>query len=313
MIVADPQLLATSNYIDALQRYGYHAAKILDLSCIQPDPKLIGEVVAATRGYPRIDSILIIAGWNQADQIDKLVEELHVLHIPIRLVPDPRIAHFLDKPGIQLGTIWTKELRRRPLNIGERAVKRAIDVILAIWAGILLLPLMLIVALMIKFDSPGPVLFTQARNGFNNRTFRILKFRTLNTIEDGPIMKQVARNDSRVTRVGRLLRRTSIDELPQLWNVICGHMSLVGPRPHAAAHNSKYGDLIANYAFRHHVKPGLTGWAQVNGFRGETSTVDLMKRRVELDLWYIDNWKISLDLKIIAKTFAVILFQRSAY
>ena len=172
---------------------------------------------------------------------------------------------------------------------------------------------MLIAAVLIKFDSYGPILFTQARNGFNNRTFRILKFRTMNTLEDGTNIKQVTRNDSRVTRVGRLLRRTSIDELPQLWNVIRGDMSLVGPRPHAIAHNSQYGQLIANYAFRHHVKPGLTGWAQIHGFRGETSTVELMKRRVELDLWYIDNWSLWLDLKIMVKTFAVLLIQRSAY
>ena len=256
---------------------------------------------------------MIIASWDRTEHIDKLVEELRILHLPIRLVPDPKVAHFLDKPGIQLGITWTKELRRRPLNIAERAIKRAIDLTLALCAGILLLPLMLIVAFIIKLDSPGPVLFTQSRNGFNNRTFRILKFRTLNSIEDGPIIKQVERNDSRVTRIGRLLRRTSIDELPQLWNVIRGDMSLVGPRPHAAAHNSEYGELIANYAFRHHVKPGLTGWAQVNGFRGETSTIDLMKRRVELDLWYIDNWRLGIDLKIIAKTFGMVLAQRSAY
>ena len=275
--------------------------------------ELMREAVAATGRYPQIECILIIASWDRTEHIDKLVEELRILHLPIRLVPDPKVAHFLDKPGIQLGITWTKELRRRPLNIAERAIKRAIDLTLALCAGILLLPLMLIVALIIKLDSPGPVLFTQSRNGFNNRTFRILKFRTLNSIEDGPIIKQVERNDSRVTRIGRLLRRTSIDELPQLWNVICGDMSLVGPRPHAAAHNSEYGELIANYAFRHHVKPGLTGWAQVNGFRGETSTIDLMKRRVELDLWYIDNWRLGIDLKIIAKTFGMVLAQRSAY
>src|SRR5262249_7793003 len=158
-----------------------------------------------------------------------------------------------------------------------------------------------------------PILFRQSRNGFNNRSFRILKFRTMHTLDDGAEIKQVTRNDSRVTVVGGFLRRTSIDELPQLWNVIRGDMSLVGPRPHATAHNSQYGKLIAKYAFRHHVKPGLTGWAQVNGFRGETPSLELMKRRVELDLWYIDNWCLWLDLKIIIKTFAVLLFRPSGY
>ena len=312
LIIADPQLLATSNCVDDLQRYGYRPANVIYLTDA-PNSELIAGVIAATGRYPEIDSIVIIAGWDRTERIDRLVDGISILHLPIRLVPDPRVAHYLDKRGIQLGTTWTKELRRRPLNVGERAAKRAIDLILAVCAGILLLPLLLIIACIIKLDSPGPVLFTQARNGFNNRTFRIFKFRTLNTIEDGPTIKQVARNDDRVTRFGKLLRRTSIDELPQLWNVILGDMSLVGPRPHAAAHNSEYGDLIANYAFRHHVKPGLTGWAQVNGFRGETATIDLMKQRVELDLWYIDNWKLWMDLKIIAKTFAIVLVQRSAY
>jgi Undecaprenyl-phosphate glucose phosphotransferase len=312
LIIADPQLLATSNCVDNLQRYGYRPAKVIYLT-EEPDSELIAGVIAATGRYPEIDSIVIIAGWDRTERIDRLVDGISILHLPIRLVPDPRVAHYLDKRGIQLGTTWTKELRRRPLSVGERAAKRAIDLIFAVCAGILLLPFMLIIACIIKLDSPGPVLFTQARNGFNNRTFRILKFRTLNTIEDGPTIKQVTRNDDRVTRIGKLLRRTSIDELPQLWNVIWGDMSLVGPRPHAAAHNSEYGDLIANYAFRHHVKPGLTGWAQVKGFRGETATIDSMKGRVELDLWYIDNWKLWMDLKIIAKTFAIVLVQRSAY
>ena len=313
VVIADPQLLESSNCIGDLKRYGYSAAKIINFNYAQPGSEVIGEVAEVTRHRTEIDSIVIVVGWDHAERIDKLVEELRILHLPIRLVPDPKVAHFLDKRGIQLGITWTKELCSRPLNVAERAVKRAIDIVLSICIGILIFPLLLIVAAIIKLDSPGPVLFTQARNGFNNRTFRILKFRTLNTIEDGPIIKQVERNDCRVTRIGRLLRRTSIDELPQLWNVIRGDMSLVGPRPHAAAHDSEYGSLIANYAFRHHVKPGLTGWAQVNGLRGETSTVDLMKRRVDLDLWYIDNWKLWVDLKIIAMTVAIVFFQRSAY
>jgi Undecaprenyl-phosphate glucose phosphotransferase len=313
VVIGDPQLLATSNCIAGLEHYGYSAARVIDFSCAQTGSEVVGEVDKVMRCCREIDSIVIVVGWDQAERIDSLVEELRILHLPIRLMPDPKVAHFLDKRGIQLGTTWTKELWSRPLNVAERAVKRAIDLMLSICIGILILPLMLIVALIIKLDSAGPVLFTQTRHGFNNRTFRIFKFRTLHTVEDGPIIKQVERNDSRVTRVGRVLRRTSIDELPQLWNVIRGEMSLVGPRPHPAAFDSKYGDLIANYAFRHHVKPGLTGWAQVNGFRGETSTIDLMKRRVELDLWYIDNWKLSIDIKILAKTLGVVLGQPSAY
>jgi lipopolysaccharide/colanic/teichoic acid biosynthesis glycosyltransferase len=143
---------------------------------------------------------------------------------------------------------------------------------------------MLVTALLIRLDSRGPVYFQQKRNGFNGDHFDIYKFRTMHVLEDGPAVKQVTRNDPRVTRIGRWLRRSSIDELPQLFNVIRGDMSLVGPRPHAICHNAEYEKLIANYAFRHHVKPGLTGWAQVNGHRGETRHVEQMRRRVEHDL-----------------------------
>jgi exopolysaccharide biosynthesis polyprenyl glycosylphosphotransferase len=172
---------------------------------------------------------------------------------------------------------------------------------------------MLVAALVIKLDSRGPVFFLQKRNGFNGKTFDIFKFRTMHVLEDGPAVKQATRDDPRVTRIGRWLRRSSIDELPQLFNVIRGEMSLVGPRPHATSHNSEYEKLIANYAFRHHVKPGLTGWAQVNGSRGETTQVDQMERRVEYDLWYINNWSPILDLRIVLQTVMVALRQTAAY
>jgi lipopolysaccharide/colanic/teichoic acid biosynthesis glycosyltransferase len=145
------------------------------------------------------------------------------------------------------------------------------------------------VALAVRLDSRGPILFRQNRNGFNGRPFRIYKFRSMTVMEDGAVVTQAKRDDARVTRVGRFLRRSSLDELPQLLNVLKGDMSLVGPRPHALAHDDHYSGLLAEYAFRHHVKPGITGWAQVNGFRGETPTIDLMKRRIDLDLQYIAN------------------------
>jgi undecaprenyl-phosphate galactose phosphotransferase/putative colanic acid biosynthesis UDP-glucose lipid carrier transferase len=180
-------------------------------------------------------------------------------------------------------------------------------------ALVALLPLMLITALLIKLDSPGPALFKQKRDGFNQQVFNIYKFRTMHVLEDGPGVKQAIRNDPRVTRLGRWLRKSSIDELPQLFNVIRGDMSLVGPRPHAKCHNSEYEKLIAYYAFRHHVKPGLTGWAQVNGYRGETRRVEQMQRRVEHDLWYINNWSPWLDLRILLQTVVVALWQDTAY
>jgi undecaprenyl-phosphate galactose phosphotransferase/putative colanic acid biosynthesis UDP-glucose lipid carrier transferase len=172
---------------------------------------------------------------------------------------------------------------------------------------------MLVTALFIKLDSRGPVFFQQKRNGFNDQAFNIFKFRTMHVLEDGAVVQQAIRNDPRVTRLGRWLRRSSIDELPQLFNVIRGEMSLVGPRPHAASHNSEYEKLIANYAFRHHVKPGLTGWAQINGWRGETRTIEQMERRVEHDLWYINNWSPLLDLRIILQTIVVALRQNKAF
>jgi lipopolysaccharide/colanic/teichoic acid biosynthesis glycosyltransferase len=164
-------------------------------------------------------------------------------------------------------------------------------------------PLFLAVSLAIKHDSRGPVFFRQARHGYNNETIDVLKFRTMTTMEPGDKFTQAVRNDARVTTVGRVLRQTNIDELPQLINVLRGEMSIVGPRPHATAHNEMFVDKITPFSRRHNDKPGITGWAQVNGYRGETDTLEKMQRRVECDLFYIDNWSFLLDLKIIMLTF----------
>jgi lipopolysaccharide/colanic/teichoic acid biosynthesis glycosyltransferase len=157
------------------------------------------------------------------------------------------------------------------------------------------------------------VIFRQRRKGFNGREFTIFKFRTMSVLEDGRVIEQARRNDPRVTRIGRILRAASIDELPQLINVLQGSMSLVGPRPHALAHDDGYTKLIAKYAFRQHVKPGLTGWAQVNGYRGETAQLELMELRVECDLWYIKNWSFWLDMKILVLTAFEVFRRRNAY
>jgi exopolysaccharide biosynthesis polyprenyl glycosylphosphotransferase len=180
--------------------------------------------------------------------------------------------------------------------------KHALDVTLALWALLCLSPLFLVVAILIKIDSPGPVIFRQYRIGRHGGRFQIYKFRTMCVMENGSDIAQARRGDPRVTRVGRLLRRSSIDELPQLFNVLRGDMSIVGPRPHAVSHDIYYGALIPEYADRRVVKPGITGWAQVNGVRGETATVGEMQRRVTLDLWYIDNWSLALDLRIAWRT-----------
>jgi len=194
------------------------------------------------------------------------------------------------------------QLTRAPLSWLERAQKRAFDVTLAAGALIALAPAFAVVALAILLESGQPVFFLQRRYGFNQEEFRIIKFRTMTTLDDGDVVRQVTRNDRRVTRVGRFLRKWNIDELPQLINVLKGDMSLVGPRPHALSHNREYERKIALYARRHNVLPGITGWAQVKGFRGETDTDEKMRARVEHDLYYIDNWSVWFDLKILLRT-----------
>ena len=195
---------------------------------------------------------------------------------------------------------------------GNTAALAFLDTIGATAVLLLLSPLMLLTALLIKVDSHGPVLFFQTRNGFNGRSFRIVKFRSMHVLEDGNAFRQATRGDPRVTRLGRWLRRANIDELPQLFNVLKGNMSLVGPRPHPVALNNEYDKLIANYALRNHVKPGITGWAQVNGYRGETPTTDMMEQRVASDLWYISNWSMWLDIRILFRTL-ILGLQPTAY
>jgi exopolysaccharide biosynthesis polyprenyl glycosylphosphotransferase len=178
---------------------------------------------------------------------------------------------------------------------------------------LILLPLLAVVALAVRFDGPGPVIFRQRRRGFNGQEFVIYKFRTMRVAEDGLRIIQATRGDPRVTKLGELLRRSSIDELPQLFNVLRGEMSLVGPRPHALAHDDEYGAQISDYAFRHHVKPGITGLAQVAGLRGETKQLDQMKRRIDLDIKYVDNWSLWLDLQILGRTFFAVISSPNAY
>jgi putative colanic acid biosysnthesis UDP-glucose lipid carrier transferase len=228
----------------------------------------------------------------------------------VKLLPDSTIGRILGRqsnggrePPLSV------EIQREPLIGWERLMKRALDLVLAVVAAVLLAPVLLMTAVAIKIDSDGPVLFRQRRVGFGNREFSIYKFRTMTVMDDGEAVVQARRGDWRVTRIGKLLRRSSIDELPQLFNVIRGDMSIVGPRPHAVAHHDQYGALIASYALRHHVKPGLTGMAQIRGLRGETRQLALMERRVEQDLWYINHWSLALDLMIMITTCFVLLRQ----
>jgi exopolysaccharide biosynthesis polyprenyl glycosylphosphotransferase len=198
-------------------------------------------------------------------------------------------------------------------NPVEQFLKRGFDLAIALPLFVLLAPLMLAIAVLIRFDSAGPALFRQKRLGQGGKPFEIVKFRSMTVLEDGDNVTQVRKGDVRVTRVGRWLRRSSLDELPQFFNVIAGDMSLVGPRPHAIAHDRLYASLIENYELRQLVKPGITGWAQVNGRRGETPAVEDMRDRVTLDIWYARRASFSLDLKILLRTPFEVFRQRNAY
>ncbi|RYG61975.1 MAG: undecaprenyl-phosphate glucose phosphotransferase [Alphaproteobacteria bacterium] len=207
---------------------------------------------------------------------------------------------------------------RRPLEEHSLWMKRALDVMASASILLAVLPVMVVVAFIIKFTSPGPIFFRQLRGGFNGTNFEMLKFRSMRIGAESQLdasgkEMQAGKTDPRITAIGRFIRRSSIDELPQLINVLRGDMSLVGPRPHVPTHNSYYGKLIDAYASRHKMKPGLTGWAQLNGLRGETDTVDKMAKRVEYDIWYAENWSFWLDVKIIFLTPFVVIFQKTAY
>lgn len=249
------------------------------------------------------EEFVVALRWTSSVLLESVRDQLRASPLPVRLLPDSTMRSLLGRDALLNGRPFLAvNLQREPISASERALKRALDIIVAATAIAILSPILVCVAVAVTLDSPGPILFRQRRNGFNANQFVILKFRTMKVLEDGPTVIQACRGDHRVTRVGRFLRRSSMDELPQLINVIMGDMSLVGPRPHALAHDHQYQSLIAEYPFRHHVKPGITGWAQVNGLRGETKRLEQMVERVKLDLWYISHWSFWLDIKIIART-----------
>ena len=274
--------------------------------------RVTARVIEHIRGSD-VEEIIVGADLNRWSELRALVAELRVVPFPVSFVPVGSASEIFRRQYRELGSAICVELQRGPLTAVERAAKRCTDVLFAGTALIALLPLLATVAFAIKLDSPGPVFFRQKRCGFNGRSFGIYKFRTMLVMEDGPSIVQARTVDCRVTRIGKWLRRTSIDELPQLLNVLDGSMSLVGPRPHAVAHDSQFDKVVWNYAFRQRVKPGLTGWAQVHGCRGPTPTAASIERRVEYDLWYIDNWSLRLDLAILLQTPIEVLRGRNAY
>jgi putative colanic acid biosynthesis UDP-glucose lipid carrier transferase len=261
------------------------------------------------------DRIIFCLPPNQTDELCRGIAAVSFLPARIDLCVGYHELHALKNSlPISLNQVLVT-LVDRPHDDWGILLKRTIDVVLGSALLILAAPVMLLAALAIKLESKGPVFFRQRRHGWNHSIISVWKFRTMKVQkdEDGGIVKQAEENDVRVTRVGRILRKTSIDELPQLFNVLAGEMSLVGPRPHALAHNVFYSDLIAVYASRHRVKPGISGWAQVQNLRGNSEDISKMAARAEADLWYIRNWSLLLDLKILLMTPKAVLSQKNAF
>lgn len=299
-----------------LAKHGFQLKRQFVLPLEQSD-KLRGDDMSQIVSYlheaPEIEEVLVSSELERVSELIKRLARLRELPITVSFIPVGTSSKILTRPSTQIGDTLCIELQRKPLTSIELTIKRGIDIFGALIGLIALLPLLIITAMAIKLNSPGPILFRQRRCGFNGKQFNILKFRTMSVMEDSNSVRQAAPRDSRVTRLGKWLRRASIDELPQLLNVVSGSMSLVGPRPHAVAHDSKFDKMVRHYALRHHVKPGLTGWAQVHGCRGPTPTETDVRRRVEFDLWYIDNWSLGLDWLILARTAIEILRGRNAY
>ncbi len=255
------------------------------------------------------DDVILVLPWDAEGLIRDIVLTLASVPAAIHVAPERMISWLKEPSFAAVGSTTTLSVIRSPLSAGEHLIKRLFDITVSLTALILLSPVMLAAALAVKLQDRGPVFYRQARHGFNQRAFDILKFRSMRVEPEGAEFKQATKADARITPIGRFLRATNIDELPQLFNVLRGDMSLVGPRPHALQHNEAFEDRIVLYARRHNVKPGITGWAQVNGFRGPTDTLEKMDARVDYDLFYIDNWSLLLDLRIILMT----VLSRRAY
>ncbi|WP_299491559.1 undecaprenyl-phosphate glucose phosphotransferase [Acaryochloris sp. IP29b_bin.137] len=261
----------------------------------------------------RIDVVYLTLPLSEEEAISRLILALQDTTACVYFVPNLMMlnlmqarVHTLD--GLPMIAVW-----EIPFSQIQAGLKRSIDFAIAALITIAISPLMFLIAIAVKLSSPGPVLFKQQRYGLNGDNIVVYKFRSMKVMENGAKVTQATQDDPRVTQVGAFLRRTSLDELPQFINVLQGRMSLVGPRPHAVAHNEHYRKLIQGYMLRHKVKPGITGWAQVNGYRGETETLDKMEKRVEYDIHYLNHWSLWLDIKIILRTALVFFNHQNAY
>lgn len=279
----------------------------------------VGKVLGSLRDlaeYTRthnVEVIFIALPMRHVQRVLDLLDELRDTTVSIYYVPDVFIFDLIQSRTGDILGMPVVAMCETPFFGYRGVVKRIMDLVIGSLAVTVLAPLLLAIAVLVKVTSPGPAIFRQRRYGLDGQEIQILKFRSMIVVEDGDQIRQATRDDDRVTRVGRVLRRYSLDELPQLFNVIGGSMSIVGPRPHAVAHNEEYRKLIKGYMVRHKVPPGMTGLAQVNGCRGETRTVEDMQARIKYDLDYLRQWTPALDLKIMAKTFLLVLNDRRAY
>jgi putative colanic acid biosynthesis UDP-glucose lipid carrier transferase len=260
-----------------------------------------------------VKDVFITLPLTSQPRIMNLMATLQNTTASLHFVPDVFGVSIIQGRLEDMGGIPVVGLLVTPFEGINGLMKRFSDIVLSVLILILISPVLLAVAIGVKLSSPGPVIFKQGRTGLDGEVIEVYKFRSMTTQDNGPVVQQATRNDPRITKFGAFIRKTSLDELPQFINVLQGRMSIVGPRPHAVAHNAQYRKIVKAYMARHKVKPGITGWAQVNGLRGETDTVEKMARRVEYDLEYLRNWSLALDLLIIVRTAKLMFFDRKAY
>ncbi len=278
----------------------YPTSRIIQLGKVSELPDLIDQ--------HSIDTVYIVTPLESSTVLEELYFILLDKHVSIHWIPDIFSLRLINHSVKEIAGIPVLTLSETPLTGTSRLAKSVEDKVLSFLILLLISPILLVVALFVKLDSPGPIFFRQNRTGWNGKTFSIWKFRSMHTnqqVQDNAELKQAERGDPRITKIGAFIRKTSIDELPQLFNVLTGDMSLVGPRPHAVQHDEVYSQRINDYYARHNIKPGMTGLAQVRGYRGETKEIDQMTKRVESDIEYINNWSIWLDLSILIRTTAV--------
>lgn len=280
-------------------------AGIPDLGSIQGVPEFVKS--------SGVNTLYLSLPMASQPRILSLLDSLRDTTVSIYFVPDMFVTDLIQASVSDLGGMPIVAVCESPYIGFDSFIKRASDVVISLLILILISPLMLVLAIAIKATSNGPIIFKQRRYGLDGREILIYKFRSMTVCEDGDQIKQAQRNDSRLTPIGGFLRKTSLDELPQFINVLQGRMSVIGPRPHAIAHNELYRKLIKGYMIRHKVKPGITGWAQVNGYRGETETLEKMQKRIEFDLEYLRNWSLRLDIYIFFKTIWVLIWNETAY